>query len=161
MIRPVTPGDSAAICAIYNYYVENTTHTFEETAVSPEEMEERIRIISAKYPYLVMENNSGEVTGFAYVNTWKERSSYRFTAEISIYVKESCRGMGMGRSLMEELLGEIRKTNIHSVVAGIVFPNDRSIALHEKFGFKKIGQFNEIGFKFNQWPNIGYWELLI
>ena len=161
MIRSANPADSPAVCAIYNYYVENTTHTFEEKTVSTGEMEDRIKTIGAKFPYLVMEDGSGEITGFAYINTWKERSSYRFSVEISVYVRENRRGKGIGRKLMEELLKETKKANIHSVVAGIVLPNDESIALHEKFAFKKIGQFIEIGFKFDKWHDVGYWELII
>ena len=161
MIRPVSPDDSAAICGIYNYYIENSSCTFEEKTVQTGEMEDRIRKISGQYPYIVSEDSSGEINAFAYINTWKERSAFRFSAEISVYVKESCRGRGLGLELMESLLIEISKTNIHSIVAGIVLPNDSSIALHEKFGFRKIGQFDEIGLKFNKWHDVGYWELIL
>ena len=165
MIRPVGPKDTAAICAIYNYYIEKTIISFEETPLSTAEMEDRIRKISAKYPYLVWEETSatgnGEINGFAYINTWKERSAYKFSAEISIYIRDGKQGSGMGRKLMERLLEEVRKTDIHTLVAGIALPNDRSVALHEKFGFKKIACFKEIGRKFNKWLDVGYWELIL
>jgi len=160
-IRPVSPADGAAICGIYNYYIENSTVTFEETAVQISEMEERIRKISPRFPYLVMEDESGKINGYAYVNTWKERSSYKFSAELSIYVRDGFHGRGMGRKLMESLLEEVRKTDIHTLIAGISLPNDKSIALHEKFGFKKTAHFNEIGRKFNKWLDVGYWELIL
>ena len=161
MIRPAKPADAAAICAIYNYYIENSSHTFEEKAVTQEEMEGRIIKIGERYTYLVSVDGSGEINGYAYVNTWKERSSYRFTVELSIFVSESCRGKGIGSELMEKLLGEIRKTDIHTVISGIVLPNDGSVALHEKFGFKKAGHFFEAGKKFGKWHDVGYWELII
>ena len=166
MIRPVIPADAAAICGIYNYYIENTAISFEEKPLQTHEMEERIRKISANYPYLVWEEESGqsasgEINGYTYANTWRERSAYRYAAELSIYVKDGLQGRGMGKRLFEKLLVDIRKTNIHVLVAGIVLPNDRSVAFHEKAGFIKTAHFKEIGFKFNKWHDVGYWELLL
>ena len=161
MIRPVNLEDGAAICSIYNHYVENAIYTFEEAPLQVDEMRERIRKISAKYPYLVYEDGNGEVNGYAYINTWKEREAYRFSAELSVYVKDGLHGKGMGRQLMERLLEEVRKTEIHSLVSGISLPNDPSVALHEKLGFVKIGQFREIGYKLGKWLDVGYWELVL
>jgi phosphinothricin acetyltransferase len=165
MIRPVNTADAAAICSIYNYYIENSTVTFEEKPLSEAEMEERILDISSNYPYLVLEEKGGafpgEINGYAYVNRWRERSAYRFAAELSVYVRNGFQGQGMGRKLMERLLEEVRETDIHSLVAGIVLPNDRSVALHEQFGFKKVAQFWKIGYKFDKWLDVGYWELFL
>jgi phosphinothricin acetyltransferase len=161
MIRPVSPADAAAICDIYNYYIGNTVITFEEIPVKTAAMEERICTISAKYPYIVWEEAAGEINGYAYVNTWKERSAYTFSAEVSIYIREGFQGRGMGRKLMERLLEEVRKTDIHTLVGGITLPNEGSIALHEKFGFKKTAYFGEIGYKFNRWLDVGYWQLIL
>ena len=166
MIRPASPADGAALCAIYNYYIENTIVTCEETPINAAEMDDRIRKISAKYPYLVWEEKAsgtgaGEINGYAYVNTWKERSAYRYAAELSIYVRNGLHDRGIGRALMERLLEEVRKTDIHALVAGIALPNDRSVMLHEKYGFKKIAQFLETGYKFGKWLDIGYWELIL
>ena len=159
MIRPVDPGDGRAICAIYNHYIENTTACFEEILLSTGEMEERIRKISAKYPYLVLEED-GELTGYAYANTWKERPSYRHSAEISVYLKNGYQGKGRGKELLGKLIGELRGAGLHAIVAGIVLPNEGSVGMCEKFGFRKIGQFNEIGFKKGKWLDVGYWELV-
>ena len=160
-IRPVSPADGAAICAIYNYYIENSIVTFEETTLQTIEMEERIRMICAKFPYLVMDDEACQIIGYAYINTWKERSAYKFAAEISIYLRNNFLGRGVGSRLMEGLLDEVRKTDIHSLIAGITLPNDSSIALHEKFGFRKIAHFSEIGYKFDKWIDVGYWELVL
>ena len=161
MIRKANPKDAAALCAIYNYYIENTTISFEEAPLQTADMEERMRTISAKYPYLVLEDESGEVNGYAYINMWKERSAYRYSAEISIYLRHGFQGRGMGAMLMEKLLEEVRATKIHCLVAGITIPNEKSIALHEKFGFRKVAYFSEIGYKFDKWLDVGYWELII
>jgi phosphinothricin acetyltransferase len=159
MIRPVKIEDAPVIRALYNYYIENTVITFEEIPISDEEMESRIKKVSAKYPWFVWEE-ADEILGYAYVNTWKERAAYRYAVEDSIYLKNDSFGKGIGRSLLTKLLEEVRKTEIHAIVAGITVPNDPSVKLHEKFGFKKIAQFNEIGFKQNRWLDVGYWELI-
>lgn len=160
MIRPVNTADAPAICGIYNYYIVNTAISFEETPVSIAEMEDRIRTVTAKYPWFVWEE-AGEVLAYAYVNTWKERIAYRYAAELSIYVKYGKEGRGLGKKLMARLLEAVKKTEIHALVAGITIPNERSIALHEKFGFQKIARFNEIGFKLDKWLDVGYWELVL
>ncbi|MDR3341707.1 MAG: GNAT family N-acetyltransferase [Treponema sp.] len=160
MIRAVDIHDASAICDIYNYYIGNTIISFEEVPVSINEMEERIRKITSRFPWLVWEAED-ELIGYAYVNTWKERSAYRFSVEDSIYLKQGYTGQGRGRELLKMLLEQVKKLNIHAVVAGIALPNERSVRLHERFGFTKIAHFNEIGFKFNQWLNVGYYELLL
>jgi phosphinothricin acetyltransferase len=160
MIRPVKPTDALAISGIYNYYIANTVITFEERPVGAAEMEKRIREIGAQFPFFVWEDE-GTIQGYAYVNKWKERVSFRYSVEDSIYIRNGMEGKGIGRALFTHLLEAVKKTDIHAVVAGITLPNDRSIPLHEKFGFTKIGQFNEIGYKMNKWQDVGYWELIL
>jgi phosphinothricin acetyltransferase len=160
MIRPVKIDDAAAIHDIYNYYIINTVISFEEEPLSGGEMAERIREISLKYPWFVWEDPEGLI-GYAYVNKWKERIAYRRAAELSIYLKKGYEGKGIGGRLFSHLLEAVKKTDIHALVSGITLPNERSVALHEKFGFKKIAQFNEIGFKMDKWLDVGYWELIL
>jgi phosphinothricin acetyltransferase len=160
MIRPVKTADAPAICGIYNHYITNTAVSFEEDPVSTAEMEGRIRTITAKYPWFVWEEG-GEALAYAYVNTWKERAAYRYAAELSVYVRPGKEGQGLGGKLMTHLLEAVNKMEIHTLVSGITIPNERSVALHEKFGFQKIAHFNEIGFKLDRWQDVGYWELVI
>jgi phosphinothricin acetyltransferase len=160
MIRPVTIDDAKAISAIYNYYVKNTAITFEEIPVSIGEMEGRIRAVLSKYPWIVWEEE-GEILGYAYVNRWKERVSYRYSAEDSIYIKNGAEGRGIGKKLLAPLLEGARTAGVHTVVAGITLPNERSVALHEGFGFTKIAEFSEIGYKMDRWLNVGYWQLIL
>jgi L-amino acid N-acyltransferase YncA len=157
-IRKVEICDAADISSIYNYYVENTIITFEEVPVSTEEMASRIESISSQYPFLVYEENR-KVIGYAYVTQWKARSAYRYSAEDTVYLHPDAKGKGIGSILLRQLLEEVKNTELHVLVGGIALPNEASIALHEKFGFKKIGQFEEIGFKFGKWIDVGYWEL--
>ena len=156
-IRRVTVDDATRIAEIYNYYVEHTIVTFEEMPVDKFEMEKRIQAIAIRFPYLVLEQNR-EVIGYAYATEWKTRSAYRYSAENTIYLDHLKIGNGAGSLLFEAFLTEVKKTNLHSLVGGIALPNPASIALHEKFGFKMIGTFGQIGFKFGKWIDVGYWE---
>lgn len=158
IIRKVEQSDAGEITAIYNYYIENTIITFEEEVITIEEMASRIKSISSQYPYMICEEN-GKMVGYAYATQWKTRSAYRYSAENTIYLHPDAKGKGIGSMLFEKFLEETRKTDLHVLVGGIALPNEASVALHEKFGFKKIGQFEEIGFKFGKWIDVGYWEL--
>jgi phosphinothricin acetyltransferase len=161
MIRRVSIEDAPHIREIYNYYIEHTAITFEEKPLGLEEMEGRIRSVTAKYPWFVREDEGAGLLGYAYANTWKDRPSYRYSAELSIYVRQGHLGKGLGVELMARLLEELRKTDLHALISGITLPNERSVTLHERFGFKNIACFREIGFKLEQWLDVGYWELVL
>jgi phosphinothricin acetyltransferase len=152
--------DAAAIRSVYNYYIGNTVATFEEEPVSVETMEERIKTVTAKYPWLVYEE-VGEILGYAYIHAWHERSAYRFTAEDSIYLKHGKTGQGIGKALFTRLLEETRKLDIRVLMSVITVPNQASTGLHERFGFKQAGCFTGVGCKFGCRLDVGYWELIL
>jgi len=160
MIRPVELSDCNSITDIYNYYIEKTVITFEEVPLTIPEMHNRVNEIRALFPYLVYEE-SGEILGYAYVDAFHSRSAYRFTLEDSIYLRNGCQGKGIGRALLNELLNEVRKRGAHSIMAKIALPNERSVKLHEAFGFKNVGALKEVGRKFDKWLDVGYWELIL
>ncbi len=160
MIRPVRKEDARELCDIYNYYVQNTVITFEQEPVSPDAMADRIAEIAGRYPWIVYEEG-GSISGYAYAGRWKEREAYRFSVESTVYVRHDAIGRGVGTKLYERLLEELRQQNIHAVIGGIALPNDQSRKLHEKFGFINVAHFSQVGFKFNRWIDVGYWELLL
>ncbi|MDR0389472.1 MAG: GNAT family N-acetyltransferase [Spirochaetaceae bacterium] len=159
MIRPVRPGDAGAIVSIYNYYIENSPATFEEVPLSAGDMAGRIQNVAGSYPWMVWEEN-GDILGYAYIHRYHERVAYRYTAEDSIYLKAGCEGRGIGKGLLESLIAAARKMEIRVLLSIITMPNAASVGLHEKFGFQKAGQFHKVGYKFKQWLDVGYWELL-
>ena len=161
LVRPVRPEDAVSICAIYNYYVRETTVTFEESAIGPADIHSRIADVEqAGLPWIVAESRH-RVVGYAYATPWKERSAYRYSVEVSVYVACGEHGKGWGTALYKDLFDRLRQKKIHLIVGGITLPNDSSIALHEKFGMKKVAHFNEIGFKFGKWRDVGYWEKIL
>lgn len=154
MIRTVDRDDAEILCNIYNYYIENTTISFELQPVSVPEMQKRIE--KATLPWLVYEKNKTAV-GYAYASQWKERSAYRYTIETTVYVSQTAVGQQIGTQLYEALLLALRDFSVHALIGVIALPNAASIALHEKFGFTKAAHFQEVGWKFNRWIDVGYW----
>lgn len=159
MIRDVKESDAKEIAAIYNYYVENTIITFEEDKVTELQMKDRIKTITAKLPWIIYEEN-GKVLGYAYASEWKSRCAYKHSVESTVYLNHKVLGKGIGTKLYRELLTRISLKDVHAVIGGIALPNDESVALHEKLGFEKVAQFKEVGYKFNKWIDVGYWELM-
>ena len=160
MLRSVHTKDAGQIAEIYNYYVLNSIFTFEESPVSKQEMSKRIKTIISKFPWVVYEKDQ-QILGYAYASPWKSRSAYLHSAEITVYLKQSATKKGLGHLLYSELIQRLVKLNFYALMGGIALPNDPSIALHEKLGFVKVAHFKSVGFKFNKWIDVGYWELLI
>ena len=159
-IRYVKKMDIVSICEIYNYYVENTNVSFEEKRISENEMERRIRGVCQLYPWIVYEQDE-KVLGYAYISKWKERSAYRFTAEDTVYVKHDALRRGIGKALLKNLIEKTYKKDIHVLMAVIALPNENSIKLHESFRFKKAAHFSKVGYKNDEWLDVGYWEMQI
>ncbi len=160
MIRVVTLEDSKEIAEIYNYYILNSVTTLEETLVDEDEFRERIRSTHSKLPWLVYEKDN-ELIGYAYGSEWKSRSGYKHCVESTVYLKNGATKMGVGSLLYKELIKQLTEMDFHAIIGGISLPNKGSVALHEKFGYEKVAQFKEVGYKFNTWVDVGYWELII
>jgi L-amino acid N-acyltransferase YncA len=157
MIRPALASDAQAMADIYNPFILGTTITFEEEAVTPQEMASRIRAVLPALPWLVIEVQ-GSVVGYAYATPWKTRSAYRRTVESAIYMDPSQAGQGLGARLYEALLGDLQQLGVYAVLGGIALPNEASVALHERLGFEKVGQLKQVGWKLQRWVDVGYWE---
>ena len=159
-IRKATLDDACEICDIYNYYIENTAVTFETVPVSELEMRKRIEeVFNTGYVFYAGEVN-GKIIGYYYTHRWHNRCAYALTAEESIYLDKNETGKGYGTQLFEHLLNHIDKSKIHVLIAGICVPNEASVRLHEKFGFQQISHMKEIGRKFDQWRDVGHWQLI-
>ncbi len=160
-IRDVLPGDAAGIAQIYNHYIENTIVTFEEEAVSGEDICQRIKNVrSSRLPWFVAERD-GEILGYSYASRWKERCAYRYSMEVTVYLGSAHAGKGLGAALYGELLPALKSREIHVAVGVIALPNAASVNLHEKMGFLKVAHFKEVGYKFDRWIDVGCWQILL
>jgi L-amino acid N-acyltransferase YncA len=160
-VREAIPADAAALAAIYNHYVEHTVVTFEEAPLSAAEMASRMMdIATAALPWLVAVDDHA-VVGYAYAMKWRLRSAYRFSVEVTVYLAPDVVGRGAGTMLYAALFTELERCGVHAVIGGIALPNAPSIRLHEKFGMQKVAHFREVGFKFGQWVDVGYWQRVL
>jgi L-amino acid N-acyltransferase YncA len=152
IIRPAAAGDIAAITAIYAHAVRYGTATFEIEPPSESEMADRFRALSeAHLPYLVAECE-GEVRGYAYAALYRTRVAYRYTLEDSIYVALDWHRRGIGRALIDRLLSEAVTRGFRQMIAVIGDSEQTaSIALHRAAGFRMVGTFEAVGFKFDRW----------
>ncbi len=136
--------DIAAITDIFNYYIENTNARFEECASTQENRENWFSQFSrdSKHQLFVATEN-GELLGFACSQPYREISAFEDTAEVTVYLTSTAKGKGVGSSLYSKLFSSISGYGVHRVLSGIALPNDASVALHKRFGFREIGVFNE------------------
>jgi phosphinothricin acetyltransferase len=158
-IRDADPQRDAAACAaIYAPHVSDGVVSFEEQAPGAEELAARIERVSATHPWLVAERG-GEVVGYAYAWPHRERASYRWSVDVSVYVAAAAQRQGLGRCLYEELFQRLRKQGFRMACAGITLPNRASVYLHEALGFVAVGVNREIGWKRGAWRDVGWWQL--
>lgn len=162
-IRPISlEDDIQTICDIYNYYIEYTVATFETQVLAKSEMYQRVfALLQNNENFLVAEIDQ-KIVGYAYIHTWNIRSAYSATKEMSIYLDNKYIGQNIGYRLYKQLFEEIRlKKDLHVLIAGITLPNESSVRLHEKFGFKQVSHMKEVGFKFDKWLDVGHWQLIL
>lgn len=160
MIRKVTIKDAQAIADIYNEYVLNSVASFETEPVTVQEMRRRIEEISSQFPYYVYED-MGEIEGYCYAHSWKERVAYKHTWETTIYVAGDSRGRGIGTELMKYLIKDCRQAGAHALVACITGDNKKSIILHQRLGFQLVSHFPEVGMKFGRWLDVVDFQLIL
>jgi phosphinothricin acetyltransferase len=157
-IRDARLEDAGRFCEIYNPYVLNTTISFEEEAVSPEAMRQRVAAKLGRYAWIAA--CEGErVLGYAYYGPWRERAAYAGTVETSVYLDEGARGRGLGKLLYGALLDRARAQGRHVAMGVVALPNEASEALQRSFGFTRAGLFHEVGYKAGAWVDLAFWEL--
>jgi phosphinothricin acetyltransferase len=160
LIQAATHADAAALTDIYNPYILETTITFEEQSIASSEMASRIAETGKTgLPFLVARIDGAPV-GFAYASKWKGRCAYRHSTETTVYVGRDSWRCGVGTALYRKLLNLLQGAGMHAAIGGIALPNEASIALHERLGFTKVAQFREVGYKFDKWIDVGYWQRL-
>lgn len=159
-IRPVTVEDAGAIVDIYNYFITETTVSFEMRPLSVEEMASRIRDISASFPYFVYEED-GRVLGYCYAHQWKERAAYSKTLETTVYLHKDATHRGIGSLMVRHLVDLCRAQGYHALIACITEGNAASVRMHEKVGFRKVAEYRQVGRKFGKWLGVVDMELLL
>lgn len=158
-IRNCAPGDYAGVVDIYNHYVENSHATFD---ISPYSVGERVPWFAqfaetGPHQLLVATRDAG-VAGWCCSAPFGTRPGYDVSVETTIYVAPDACGQGIGSSLYGQLLSRLEATGLHGAYAGVALPNDSSVRLHERAGFRKIGVYAEVGRKFERFIDVAWFE---
>lgn len=159
IIRDATPDDLPAILDIYNDAVANTTAIWNDNLVDLANRQEWYAVRKARgFPVLVADIE-GAIAGYAAYGDWRAFEGFRHTVEHSVYIHHDHRGLGLGRTLMTELVERARQGGIHVMVGCIEAENKASIRLHESLGFRHVGRFEQVGTKFGRWLDLTCMEL--
>ncbi len=157
LIRPVNEKDSASLLQIYAPFIRETDITFEYDVPSVQEFADRISSVTKRYPWLVCESD-GKVIGYAYASRHSERTAYQWSVNVSVYVKPEHHGKHLATALYTALFEILRRAGYFNAYACITTPNVKSEGFHQAFGFKPIGVFNNVGFKFGKWKSVRWFE---
>lgn len=159
-IRLAEKRDVPGILEIYAPFIRDTAVTFEETVPTEESFWERIQGIMAELPFLICEID-GRIAGYAYASGYRSRASYRWTKEVSVYIHPDFHRKRVAHALYTSLNEMVRYQGIADLLAIITMPNEPSVAFHEYFGYRKCAEFSKVGYKLDQWQNVGWFELFL
>ena len=143
-IRTGKLADVSSITDIFNYYIEHSNARFEE---SPLSLDNRLKWFSQFKPdsrhQIYVAIDSGKLIGFACSQPYRAMAAFDETVEVTVYLAPFIQGKGVGSKLYEKLFGAIQAHGVHRVLSGVALPNEASIALHKRFGFREVGVFNK------------------
>jgi phosphinothricin acetyltransferase len=160
-IRPAVDDDLRDIAAIYNHEIANSIATFDLEPPTLNYWQEKLRGNHPGDHLLVAVDNDDDVVGYAYSWSYRPRPAYDTTRETSIYLDPSVRGRGIGRLLYPALLDTMAASGVHTAVALVAQPNPASVALHKACGFEHVGTMREIGYKFDQWIDVEWYQRML
>ena len=157
-IRLISAADIQEVLNIYAPFVLNTAITFEYEVPTIAEFRERVHTITSEFPWLICVVN-GKIAGYTYANRFRHRTAYQWSVESAIYISPQTQSKGIGKALYATLFDLLRLQGYVNVYAGTCIPNDKSVALHRKMGFKEIGTFSKIGYKHCKWHDTLWFQL--
>ena len=158
-LRQFEWADVPAITAIYKHYVENTAITFDTEVPGEEAIAEKYAGLRKLGHPLIIAKLDGQPVGYAYASFYRPRAAYRFTCEDSIYLHPDAKGRGIGKALLTELLLQSRAFGFKQMIAVITADTANSIVIHEKLGFRHVGRYEAVGYKFERWHDIVHLQL--
>lgn len=162
MIRRAAPHDLAALTDLYNHYVTTTAITFDIERYTPEGRRAWLESFdgSGRHQLFVAEEE-GRVVGYAGTRSFRDKRAYETSVETTVYLVPDATGRGLGAALYEHLFAAIADSDAHRAIAGITLPNDASVALHLRFGFREVGVMHEVGRKFDRWWDVLWMERVL
>jgi phosphinothricin acetyltransferase len=160
-VRPGVEGDLRALTDIYNHYVRETPITFDTAVFTPEERRPWLLSHPEDGPHLLKvaaDADSQEILGYATSSPFRAKPAYATSVEVTVYLAPHAGGRGIGTLLYKALFESLAAEDVHRAYAGIAQPNEASRRLHERFGFRHVGTYNEVGRKFGRYWDVAWYE---
>lgn len=160
-VRPGSEEDLAALTDIYNHYVRETAITFDTAVFTPAERRPWLDSHPEDGPHRLLvaqERTSGVMLGYATSGPFRPKSAYSTSVEVSVYLAPAAVGRGIGTLLYKRLFEALADEDVHRAYAGIAQPNPASTRLHERFGFRHVGTYREVGRKFGRYHDVAWYE---
>ncbi|MFI6401531.1 GNAT family N-acetyltransferase [Streptomyces sp. NPDC050548] len=164
-VRPGVEDDLDALTDIYNHYVRETPITFDTAAFTPEERRPWLLSHPEDGPYRlkvavegIFQGNSQRMLGYATSSPYRAKPAYSTSVEVTIYLAPDAGGRGIGTLLYKALFADLATEDVHRAYAGIAQPNEASTRLHERFGFRPVGTYREVGRKFGRYWDVAWYE---
>ncbi|MFF4547442.1 GNAT family N-acetyltransferase [Streptomyces sp. NPDC001435] len=160
-VRPGAEADLEALTDIYNHYVRETPITFDTAVFTPEERRPWLLSHPEDGPYrlmVAMDADSQEILGYATSSPYRAKPAYSTSVEVTVYLAPHAGRRGIGTLLYEALFKALESEDLHRAYAGIAQPNEASTRLHERFGFRYVGAYREVGRKFGRYWDVAWYE---
>jgi L-amino acid N-acyltransferase YncA len=160
-LRNINIEDANSVLDIYSPFIRESSVTFENDIPTAKDFRQRIIDYTKKFPWLIAEEDTGTLVGYAYASTYRERKAYQWVVESSIYIHKDYKRKNIGKILYSKLFSILKLQGIYKVFAVITLPNPASISFHESIGFQKFTTYHDIGYKLGKWCDVGWWELVL
>ncbi|MDW4905626.1 N-acetyltransferase family protein [Streptomyces sp. ADMS] len=160
-VRPGVEADLEALTDLYNHYVRETPTTFDTEIFTPQERRPWLLSYPEDGPHRLMvaaEVDSQRILGYATAGAFRVKPAYGTTVEVTVYLAPDAGGRGVGTLLYKALFEALAVEDVHRALAGIVTPNEASVRLHERFGFRYVGTYREVGRKFGRYWDVAWYE---
>jgi phosphinothricin acetyltransferase len=158
-VRAAHEGDLEKLNDIYNQYVLESHCTFDNEPITLDARREWFTHYAPTGPHrLLVATSADGVVGYACSSRFRPKVGYGTSVEASVYLGPEATGQGVGAKLYGALFRALEGEDVHRAYAGIALPNPASVALHERFGFKKVAHFTEQGRKFGRYWDVAWFE---
>ncbi|MFF3938951.1 GNAT family N-acetyltransferase [Streptomyces phaeofaciens] len=160
-VRPGVEGDLDALTDLYNHYVRETPITFDTAVLTSEERRPWLLSHLEDGPYrlkVAVDTDSQEILGYATSSPHRPKAAYATSVEVSVYLRPEAGGRGIGTLLYKALFEALAGEDVHRAYAGVAQPNEASVRLHERFGFRYVGTYREVGRKFDRYWDVAWYE---
>ncbi|MFG2674570.1 GNAT family N-acetyltransferase [Streptomyces sp. NPDC048445] len=175
-VRPGIEGDLEALTDIYNHYVRETALTFDTAPFTPGQRLPWLRSYPVDGPHRLLvaqdvrnvdapgadgPDTGGpapRILGYATSSAFRPKAAYSTSVEVSVYCAPGAAGRGIGTLLYTALFEALAGEDLHRAYAGITQPNEASVRLHDRFGFRHLGTYAEVGRKFGRYWDVAWYE---